>query len=141
MSVMELIPFTSDGARQFFCSFVNGIARKYLFKSSYNYKNRSWTMDLYDDAQKPLVFGKALVPGVNLFEGNEHLTRTVGNLRVIDLKGDQARSSDTLGSSSNSKTVVVLFPPGEFEAVEELVTAGEPKDLNFDLIEQGYVIT
>ncbi len=100
----------------------------FLLRTYWNQYANRWFMDFQDVNNNPIAMGLAIVHGVNLFESRPKLSVEIGEIRPIDLSGEDCQDREALGDT----TVMVYFLPGEFEALFPNQGSIETRPFNYD---------
>lgn len=107
---MELIP-TINTSNTAFSVVLNNVG--YNMRTYWQEEATMWFLDLSLNDDTPVAMGLALVPNINILRFSRTLTRTIGELRIVGINGDQNNRTDSLGDTSK----LIYFLPGEFEAL------------------------
>ncbi len=107
---MDLIP-TINTSNSTFSVVLNNVG--YNMRTYWQEEATMWFLDLSLNDDTPVAMGLALVPNINILRFSRTLTRTIGELRVVGIDGDQNNRTDSLGNTSQ----LIYFLPGEFDTL------------------------
>lgn len=123
---MQIIPLSDAGKVS---TSVTLNSRNLVLTTLYNVRARMWYVDVVLDGVTYFL-GKAMVPEINLLRNNQELD-TFGELRILDLNGDQNTTIDSLGNTA----ILLFFLPGEFSTLYPNFNKITPKPLGYDINE------
>lgn len=126
----QVIPINSDGSRRVTVSLGDDIGLV-TFRTRFNPAVPLWYLDLFNSDGTAIIYGLALVPPHNLLRHQPVLTRTIGDLRVVDLDEGGNTDSDRLGTGVG----LVHYAPGEFESLYPNFDNPPLPPLSYDLDE------
>lgn len=111
-----ILPLTNDPDRVFSVLLGEQIL---TVRTYYNPTTPGWYMDLRTQDGTALALGLALLPVVNVLQGNPDLIRIYGQFRTVVQDDAEYLTLDALGNTA----LVYWFAPGEWEATDDGLTA------------------
>jgi hypothetical protein len=92
MATFKILPVDNTPARRVTTSFAGKII---TLRTYYNQTDNGWFCDFYDVDNNPLVIGRALNPGIDIFR--QFVELELGNLAYIVTDNSEGQSFEDLG--------------------------------------------
>ena len=116
------MPFEIPTSNAGYTSFSTSVDQfVFSFNTYYNSVAQMWYCDIVIDGNT-ILQGAALTPDTNLFSANRGNTEQFGELRIIDLNGDENTTPESLGVNAQ----LIYYAPGEFQELFPNYNAPRP---------------